>query len=71
MKRPFWHVKKRTLLAVAGCVWLAAGVNVARLGIISYTRIELFWVQFLLSVAVFLAFGFMFFRMSMKHTRRI
>lgn len=71
MKRPFWHVKKRTLLAVAGCVWLAAGVNVARLGIISYTRIELFWVQFLLSVVVFLAFGFMFFRMSMKHTRRI
>ncbi|MDY4587114.1 MAG: hypothetical protein SPD47_01555 [Oscillospiraceae bacterium] len=71
MKRPFWHVKKRTLLAVAGCVWLAAGVNVARLGIISYTLIELFWVQFLLSVVVFLAFGFMFFRMSMKHTRRI
>lgn len=71
MKRPFWHVKKRTLLAVAGCVWLAAGVNVARLGIISYIRIELFWVQFLLSVAVFLTFGFMFFRMSMKHTRRI
>lgn len=71
MKRPFWHVKKRTLLAAAGCVWLAVGVNVARLGIISYTLIELFWVQFLLSVVVFLAFGFMFFRMSMKHTRRI
>lgn len=32
MKRPFYHVKKRTLLAVAGCVWLAAGV--------------LFWVMF-------------------------
>lgn len=71
MKRPFYHVKKRTLLAVAGCVWLAAGVNVARLGIIAYSHIELFWVQFLLSVVVFAAFGFMFFKMSMKHTRRI
>lgn len=25
-------VKKRTLLAIAGCVWLVAGINVARLG---------------------------------------
>lgn len=71
MKRPFYHVKKRTLLAVAGCVWLAAGVNVARLGINAYSHIELFWVQFLLSMVVFAAFGFMFYKMSMKHTRRI
>lgn len=71
MKRPFYHVKRRTLLAVAGCVWLAAGVNVARLGIIAYSHIELFWVQFLLSMVVFAAFGFMFYKMSMKHTRRI
>ncbi|MGN0692738.1 MAG: hypothetical protein ACI4K7_10355, partial [Oscillospiraceae bacterium] len=26
-KPPFYHVKKRTLLAVAGCVWLTAGVK--------------------------------------------
>ena len=25
MNKPFYHVKKRTLLAIAGCVWLAAG----------------------------------------------
>jgi len=32
-KRNFFHVKKRSLLAIAGCVWLIAGINVARLGI--------------------------------------
>lgn len=30
MNKPFYHVKKRTLLAIAGSVWLAAGGNVAR-----------------------------------------
>lgn len=33
-KRPAFHVKKRTLLAVAGCVLLIAGFNVARLGVL-------------------------------------
>lgn len=71
-KRRFYHVKKRTLLAVAGCVWLIAGFNVARLGIVSYIRIApvRFW-HILISLAVFSAFGFMFFKMSMKHTKRI
>lgn len=35
-KRKFFHVKKHTLLVIAGCVWLAAGFNVARLGVLSY-----------------------------------
>ncbi len=71
-RRPIFHVKKRVLLAVAGCVWLAAGVNVARLGILSYGRmpqIRIFHI--ILSVVVFCAFGLMFFKMSIKHTRRI
>ncbi len=71
-KRPFLHVKKRTLLAVAGCVWLIAGINVARLGLLSYgllPQIRVFHI--LLSAAVFCAFGLMFFKMSLKHTRRI
>lgn len=29
MKKPFYHVRKRTLLAIAGCVWLAAA-SIAR-----------------------------------------
>lgn len=71
-KRPFFHVKKRTLLAVAGCVWLIAGINVARLGIISYGIIpHISILHILLSIAVFCAFGLMFFKMSIKHTKRI
>ena len=71
-KRRFYHVKKRTLPAAAGCVWLIAGFNVARLGILSYMRTDpvRFW-HILISLAVFCVFGFMFFKMSMKHTKRI
>lgn len=65
-------MKKRTLLAIAGCVWLIAGINVARLGIISYMRLyRNSYVHILLSLAVFCAFGFMFYKMSTKHTKRI
>ena len=38
-----FNVKKRKLLLVAGIVWLIAGFNVARLGILSYFVIELRW----------------------------
>jgi len=62
--RPF-HVKKRTLLAIAGCVWLAAGFNVARLGVLSYCQLDrIRIVHILLSMAVFCVFGFMFFMMG-------
>lgn len=73
MRRPsFYHVKKTTLLAVAGCVWLIAGINVARLGILSYRLLpQITWVHLLLSLTVFCAFGLMFFKMSIKHTKRI
>lgn len=71
-KRSLFHVKKRTLFAIAGCVWLIAGINVARLGIISYMRLDcISYVHILLSLAVFCAFGFMFYKMSTKHTKRI
>lgn len=71
-KRPFLHVKKRTLLAVAGCVWLIAGINVARLGILSYGKLpQIRALYMLLPLAVFCAFGLMFFKMSIKHTKRI
>lgn len=71
-KRSIFHVKKRTLLAIAGCVWMIAGFNVARLGVLSYRKIIPFTIlHILLSVLVFCAFGFMFYKMSIKHTRRI
>ena len=65
-------MKKRTLLAVAGCVWLIAGVNVARLGVLAYTNIsQIKILHIFLSLAVFCAFGLMFFKMSIRHTKRI
>ena len=66
-----FKVKKRTLLLIAGIVWLTAGVNVARLGVISYPEIEQQWYWYLLSVVIFLLFGAMFYKMSQKHTKRI
>lgn len=64
-------VRKRTLLLIAGIVWMIAGFNVARLGVMSYRNIEGRWYLYLLSGLVFLLFGSMFFRMSQKHTKRI
>ncbi|MGM9567788.1 MAG: hypothetical protein ACI3W6_06385 [Clostridia bacterium] len=71
-KLSVFHVRKRTLLAVDGCVWLLAGYNVARLGALSYLHITpVSLLHILLSAAVFVVFGLMFFKMSMKHTKRI
>ncbi len=70
-KKPFYYVKKRTLLLIAGIVWFIAGFNVARLGIISYGLIDIKWYYYVLSVVVFGLFGTMFFMMSRKHTKRI
>lgn len=70
MKKRF-HVKKRTLLLIAGIVWLIAGFNVARLGILSYRVIDRKWYLYLFSVVVLFMFGMMFYKMSKKHTKRI
>ena len=68
----FFHVKKNTLLAVAGTVWLIAGFNVARLGAISYSQLYMASVVHVaLSLFVFAAFGIMFYKMARKHARRI
>lgn len=53
MKKIF-YVKKRTLLIIAGIVWLIAGFNVARLGVLSYLEINRKWYLYLLSAVVFL-----------------
>ena len=64
-------VKKKTLLLIAGIVWLIAGFNVARLGVLSYLNIDRKWYMYIMSIVVFLLFGIMFFKMSRKHTKRI
>lgn len=70
MKTKF-YVKKKQLLLIAGIVWMIAGFNVARLGVISYLNIERKWYLYLMSIFIFLLFGLMFFKMSQKHTKRI
>ena len=64
-------VKKKTLLLIAGMVWMIAGFNVARLGVLSYLNIDRKWYMYIMSIVVFLLFGIMFFKMSRKHTKRI
>jgi len=44
---------------------------VARLGVLSYQIITFKWYYVLLSILVFAAFGTMFFKMTIKHTKRI
>ena len=58
-------------MLIAGIVWLIAGFNVARLGILSYLEMAPQWYLFLLTIAVFSLFGTMFYKMSQKHTKRI
>ena len=71
-KRSLFHVNKRTLLAVAGCVWLVAGFNVARLGVLSYRKLSsITAIHILLSLLVFCPFGIMFYKMSQRHVQRI
>lgn len=66
-----FKVKKRTLLMIAGIVWLIAGFNVTRLGIISYKVIDRKWYLYLFSLIIFILFGNMFYKMTKNHTKRI
>lgn len=72
MSRLWFHVKKRTLLAIAGGVWLLAGLNVIRMGVMAYFSLAEFnYLYLLLSLVVMGLFGAMFYRLSLKHTNRI
>lgn len=72
MSRLWFHVKKRTLLAIAGGVWLLAGLNVIRMGVMAYFSLAEFnYLYLLLSLVVMGLFGVMFYGLSLKHTNRI
>lgn len=62
-------VKKYWLIITNGLVWGAAGINIARIGIVS--AIENGTMVWLFSIIVFAAFGTMFFRIIAKNTQRI
>lgn len=66
-----FKVKKETLLLIACLVWGAAGYNVLRIGILSYSPYVTAW-NILLSVLVFIVFEkFIFGKLVTKHTARI
>lgn len=71
MTRKFYEVPKRALLIIAGIVWMIAGFNVVRLGILSYEVITFRWYLPILSLIIFGLFGRMFYKMTKKHGVRI
>ena len=69
-------VGNRTLLGIAGLVWLAAGVNILRIGVKSVFAvigggIGRTALMALLAAVIFCAFHWMFSRIVVKHTARI
>lgn len=68
----FW-VSKRFLLLTAGIVWVIAGANILRIGIVTWTATPQTW-QFRLSEAIgifLLFFVLVFRRLYYRHTDRI
>lgn len=66
-----FKVKKEKLLLIAGIVWIIAGFNVTRLGILAYKLVNKKTYLYILSIAIFLIFGNLFYKMTKKHTKRI
>lgn len=64
-------VQKEKLLMIACIVWLIAGFNILRIGIISYVgRVSI--INMLLSSLVFIIFWFLIFKkLVLKHVDRI
>lgn len=71
MSKKFYEVPKRILLLIAGIIWMIAGLNVARLGLLSYMAVGIKWYLIILSLIVFVLFGMMFYKMTQKHCKRI
>ena len=69
-----FKVSKRTLLLIAGIVWLAAGGNIAWLGIQAFAQINItyVWAIIIGAVVVFTLFHMKIFsKMVGKHSNRI
>ena len=68
-----FRVNKQILLFMAGCVWIIAGVNILRIGILTWMHEAHYSVLKVgEAVIVFLLFlNFVFLRLFRKHSRRI
>ncbi|RHJ87881.1 hypothetical protein [Parabacteroides sp. AM08-6] len=68
-----FRVSKKALLLIAGCVWIIAGANILRIGIITWIHDAHYW-MFKVGEAIIvflLFFNFVFRRLFDKHTTRI
>lgn len=64
-------VKNRTSLLIACFVWLIAGINIVRIGLLAYVG-HITFLNIILSIIVFCLFWFLIFnRLINKHTIRI
>ncbi len=73
MLKKLFYVTPKTLLLIAGIVWLIAGGNILRIGVLDFIES---WRQnplyLLLAAGVFLLFmGLIFYRLVQKHNTRI
>lgn len=65
-------VNKRTLLLIASLVWLAAGLNITRIGLEAYAAGNVIARNLALSAGIGLAFWtFVFGKLVVKHANRI
>ena len=64
-------VKNRNLLLIASFVWMIAGFNILRIGVLSYSNYVTF-VNIIISLDIFMVFWFKVFnKLVVKHTLRI
>lgn len=64
-------VKNRNLLLIASFVWVIAGFNILRIGVLSYSNYVTF-VNIIISLGIFMVFWFKVFnKLVVKHTFRI
>lgn len=68
-----WRVSRRTLLLIAGLVWIITGANILRIGIITWVDDQREWLfKTGEAIVVFLPFfSLIFRRLYNKHTARI
>lgn len=66
-------VSRQALVFIAGAVWIVAGANILRIGVLTWQTLpSCEWYRFAEAFAVFLVFFlFVFRRLFRKHTRRI
>ena len=66
-------VNKKVLLYTAGCVWIFAGINILRIGIITWLNDTHYWLFKIgeATIVFLLFFNLVFKRLFYKHSERI